>query len=81
MAAICKTNQERLEAAYRAFRKALGVKTTGRRKWSCFPICSDAPSSLSSSIRNEQCEQIVAEFMDHRFGALPIPTDDIIRMI
>src|ERR1700738_1962825 len=26
------TDQERLEAAYRAFRKALGVKTTGKRK-------------------------------------------------
>ena len=26
------TDQERLEAAYRAFRGALGVKTTGKRK-------------------------------------------------
>jgi hypothetical protein len=27
-----EAGQERLEAAYRAFRKALGVKTTGKRK-------------------------------------------------
>ncbi len=32
---------------------------------------------------DERCERIVAEFMDHRSGGfrLPIPTDDIIRMI
>ncbi len=32
---------------------------------------------------DERCERIVAEFMDHRAGGfrLPIPTDDIIRMI
>ena len=32
---------------------------------------------------DERCERIVAEFMDHRSGGfrLPLPTDDIIRMI
>ena len=32
---------------------------------------------------DERCERIVAEFMDHRSGGfrLPIPTDEIIRMI
>jgi len=32
---------------------------------------------------DERCEQIIAEFIDHRSGSfrLPIPTEDIIRMI
>jgi Zn-dependent peptidase ImmA (M78 family) len=32
---------------------------------------------------DERCEQIIAEFMDHHSGGfrLPIPTDDIIRML
>ncbi|MBF6567695.1 MAG: hypothetical protein IVW54_02315 [Candidatus Binataceae bacterium] len=32
---------------------------------------------------DERCEWIITEFMDHRSGGfrLPIPTDDIIRMI
>src|ERR1700730_8080305 len=44
-----EADQERLETAYRAFRKALGVKPPGKRKGSCSAILSGARSLTSIS--------------------------------